>query len=79
MAVLRARGITGGMMALKHAPAGTPTFDAEAPGVGNPGNCCAAVAQYGPLAVGPYPELAPSGEGDAATAAHYRGYAQTST
>lgn len=79
MATLQSRGVTGGSLHLKHAPVGTPMFDAEAPGVGMPGSCCGAVAKYGPLAVGPFPQLQASGEGQAAVARLYAGFYNTST
>lgn len=66
-------------MQLKHAPVGTPLFDAEAPGVGQPGSCCAAVVKYGPLALGPAPQLEASGEGRAAVAMHLNSLPDTST
>jgi hypothetical protein len=73
MAVLKSRGSTGGTMLLKHAPAGTPKFDAESPGVGYLGDCTTC------RNTGPTPELPRSGVGDREVAAQYRGFHDTSS
>lgn len=73
MPVLNSRGSTGGMMGLKHAPVGTPLFDAEAPGVGYIGSCQTCRERGGP------PVLQASGVGQETVMALLRGYTDTSS
>ena len=76
MATLLSKGLLGGTMLMKIAPAGTPLFDIEAPAVGLHGGCTACTEPSRMV----YPTLAASGKGQQAYAQQYmNSYFNTTT